>query len=133
MSCGGCCDQGLCVGGSSDTACGSGGLTCKACTIQLGERCTSGKCAVAEFVCGPTVGATPISCDDVCQIKGRKCAVACPHRTAPEFIGNVAGMSYAYPMCSLGNGFISDCSGTFRADSGMGVQSMECCCKFASM
>ena len=42
-NCAGCCFEGVCVAGTADSTCGTGGTACVAC--ELGDTCNAGECS----------------------------------------------------------------------------------------
>ena len=60
-NCGGCCSNGVCVGGGSVATCGSAGRACEDCT-GMGGACTNHACATATADAGPPKTCKASSC-----------------------------------------------------------------------
>jgi len=60
-TCGGCCSNGVCVGGGSVATCGAGGRACEDCT-GMGGACTNHACATAPADAGPTSACKVSAC-----------------------------------------------------------------------
>ena len=68
-SCTGCCLAGACQAGTAQTACGTGGNSCQACSDD--EQCTSGGCTLT---CDATTCPTGCCSQGVCQSGGETTA-----------------------------------------------------------
>jgi hypothetical protein len=66
-TCGGCCENGACVGGQSVDSCGSGGAKCNDCTSS-GACSAAGACTTAVPDAGPPPPCNASACSSRCAL-----------------------------------------------------------------
>jgi hypothetical protein len=117
-SCAGCIDEnGDCVAGATDTACGSGGLACDDCVAQ-GASCVGQVC---ELPCGPD------TCSGCCD--GTTCVMGTSDTACGG--GGQRCQSCAGDICSFGECVSASCSttcgGCCSGDTCLGGDSSAAC------
>jgi hypothetical protein len=125
-SCAGCCEGdilGTCRSGAEQNACGTGGATCAACTVD--RPCTGGNCTkTPHFVSCEQVAPAGL-CASVCTGRGLTCSSSCPNPITHT--GTLAGLAYEDGLCGTTGGItgLLACSDAFPT----GTQSASCCCQ----
>jgi len=81
QSCGGCCQNGQCRQGTSNAACGRGGLACLGCSgsssCAASGVCTAPTPVLAPVCAGQNAVGLSVSCRNICSLAGKACKPGC--------------------------------------------------------
>jgi hypothetical protein len=73
MTCSGCCQDGMCVGGQSVATCGKGGVVCKDCTRMGGACSSAGACTTKVADAAPPPACSVSKCPPCIPVYQSSC------------------------------------------------------------